>query len=109
MAGWTPDHVEIFKHHNPDFMAHFSHILAVPAPGHWLVTVVWWADWLPLLWFAWGFRNGDLFAIGLAEWDDVEKVYKLMRVRAHGTKGWIALVSTGLCGSSLLSFLAWLL
>lgn len=90
-------------------MAYYADLMAVPAPGHWLVTVVWWAGRIPLPWFAWGFENGDYFGIGLAEWDDIEKVYKLMRVRAHGVKGRVAAVSTGFGGASLLYSLAWLL
>lgn len=107
-SGWVKTDWPVqFTHHEFKYYLKIMHKLPIPAPGHWLVTAVLWAHFLPLPMFAWKFRNGDYISLGIARWDDVDNYYDLMRVRAHGTKGRIALVSTGLGGAALLYFLIW--
>ena len=108
-SGWTmQDYLDgLHNHHPHDYYRKIKEVLPIPAPGHWMITAVLWAHFLPLPMFAWKFRNGDYVSVGIARWDDVDNYYDLMRVRAHGTKGRIALAGIGAGIAALTYFLIW--
>lgn len=109
-SGWTTTDRNtrgFHVHHAPDYYEKIKHKLPIPAPGHWLITAVLWAHFLPLPMFAWKFKNGDYVSLGIARWDDVDNYYDLMRVRAHGTKGRIALAGFGAGIAALTYFVLW--
>ena len=92
-SGWNLDHYvrdKMFQHHDFDYYGKIMHKLPIPAPGHWLLTAVLWAHFLPLPMFAYKFKNGHYFSLGIARWDDVDNYYDLMRIRFSGRKGRIA-------------------
>ncbi len=69
----------------------------IPQPGHYILSAVMYRNWLPLLYFAKKWKDGQFFYIG-TRWDDVQneeqpnQYYELFLIRAHGWKGIAALL-----------------
>lgn len=97
----------LHNHHPHDYYRKIKDVLPIPAPGHWLLSAVLWAHFLPLPMFAWKFKDGDYFSIGIARFDDVDKYYDLMRIRFSGTKGRIAGFTVLFGLLALVYFLIW--
>lgn len=109
-SGWTMNHYYqhgLHNHHEPAYYEKIKDKLPIPAPGHWLVTAVLWAHFLPLPMFALKFKNGDYCSIGIARWDDVDDYYDLCRIRFHGTKGRILGAAILLGLAAAVYFIAW--
>jgi len=80
-----------FNHHPFEYFKKIRKLLPIARPGHLLVSAVLFLKFIPLPMLAWTFRNGDYVSLGIVRWDDVDKYYDFLRVRAHGLKGKIAL------------------
>jgi len=80
-----------FGHHKLEYFRKIRKILPIAKPGHLFISAVFFLKFIPLPMLSWTFRNGDYLSLGIVRWDDVDKYYDLMRVRAHGLKGKIAL------------------
>lgn len=116
-AGWTEADAYRFGHFNTprhkehynvlgagDFLKKYGSVMPIPKAGYWMVTAVMYRGWLPLPMFAFKWKNEHYISLGLARWDEVDFYYDLLRVRASGTKGRIAMAVTG----GVLALIIWL-
>ena len=83
--------LHMFGHHSTEYFRKVRKILPIAKPGHLFVSAVLFLKFIPLPMMAWTFRKGDYVSLGIVRWDDVDKYYDLVRFRAHGLKGKIAL------------------
>lgn len=104
-SGWEVSDHHMFGHHTLEYFKKIRNILPIAKPGHLFVSAVLFLKFIPLPMLAWTFRNGDYVSLGIVRWDDVDKYYDLMRVRAHGLKGKIALALLFLIPAALVYFI----
>lgn len=94
-----------FGHHTPEYFKSIRKISPIARPGHLFVSAVLFLKFIPLPMLAWTFKNGSYVSLGIVRWDDVDKYYDLLRVRAHGLKGKIALAFMFLILAALVYFI----
>lgn len=95
-SGWNGIDQPQMQHHSVAWLDKHGPVLPIPKPGYWILTAVMYRGWLPVPMFAITWKNGDLFSLGLARWDNVDSYYELFRVRAHGRRGRMFMYATGL-------------
>ncbi|MFQ5538800.1 MAG: hypothetical protein ACE5FB_00235 [Candidatus Binatia bacterium] len=111
-SGWNEADAYRFGHFNDprhknhynvsgaeEFLKKYGSVMPIPKAANWMDR-----GWLPLPMFAWKFANEHYISLGLARWDEVDFYYDLLRVRASGWKGRVAMAVTG----GLLALIIWL-
>ena len=110
-SGWTEEDAHLFGHFNTedhtaeDFLRANGDLLPIPKAGHFVLSAVLWLKFIPLPMMAWTFKNGDYISLGIARWDEVDQYYDLIRVRAHGTLGRVAMAVSILSIAAILYFI----
>ena len=100
-SGWTGADQAKHPHHSVKWLNDHGHVMPIPKAGHWVISSVPWLKFLPIFpMFAITFKtpadDPDYFSLGVARWDDIDNYYDILRVRAHGKKGRILMIGTGL-------------
>lgn len=112
-SGWTAEDAHLFGHYNTedhtaeDFLRDNGDVLPIPKAGNFLVSAVMWLKFIPLPMITWAFKNGDYISLGVVRWDDVDGYYDLLRIRAHGTLGRVAMGLTILAIAAIAYFFIW--
>jgi len=104
-SGWDLKDYHRFGHHDYEFFKLIRHVLPIPKPGHFMISAVLFLKFIPLPMMAWSFKAGGWISLGVVRWDDVDKYYDVLRIRASGTRGRIALILIGLGLAALGYFL----